>query len=68
MGLDGMASSCARGDSGWMLEKFLLWKKLLERAAQGGGGVTDPEGVQETFRYCTEGYGLVENIGDRWKD
>ena len=23
-------------------------------------------GVQETFRCCTEGRGLVGNIGDRW--
>jgi len=28
--------------------------------AQGGGGVTIPEGVQETFRCCTEGHGLGE--------
>jgi len=39
---------------------------MLERTAQGGGGVTDPEGVQEMFRCCTEGNGLVGNIGDRW--
>ena len=36
-----------------------------ERAAQRGGGVTDPGVVQETFRCCTEGHGLVGNIGDR---
>ena len=34
-------------------------------AAQGHGGVTDLESVRETFR-CTEGHGLVGNIGDRW--
>ena len=32
----------------------------------GGGGdeVTNPGGVQETFRCCTEGHGLVGNIDD----
>jgi len=28
-------------------------------AAQGGGGVTIPGGVQETFRCCIKGHGLV---------
>ena len=37
----------------------------LEWAAQGGGGVTVPGSAQETFR-CTEGRGLVGNVGDRW--
>ena len=31
----------------------------MEWAAQGSGGVTIPGGVQETFRYCTKGHGLV---------
>ena len=39
---------------------------MLEWDAQGGGGVTVPGGVQGTFRHCTEGRGLVGNIGDRW--
>ena len=26
----------------------------------------DPGDVQETFRCCTEGHGLMGNIGDRW--
>jgi len=30
-----------------------------------GGGVTDPGGVQGTFRCCVEGHGLVRIIGDR---
>ena len=34
--------------------------------AQGSGGVTVPGDVQEAFGCCTEGYGLVGNIGDRW--
>jgi len=39
---------------------------VLEWAAQGGAGVTDPGGVPETFRCGTEGQGLVGIIGDRW--
>ena len=38
---------------------------MLEWAAQGGGGVTVPGGVQETLRCCTKGRGLVGNIGGR---
>ena len=38
---------------------------MLEWAAQRGGGVIDPRGVQETFRCCTEGHGLMGNIRDR---
>jgi len=37
----------------------------LEWAAQGGGGVTVLGSARETFR-CTEGRGLVGNVGDRW--
>ena len=33
--------------------------------SQGGGGVTDPGGVQGTFRRCVEGRGLVRTIGGR---
>ena len=56
-----MASSCTRGDSGWMLGKIYSLKECeaLEQAAQGGGGITSPEGVQEMFRCCTNGHGLV---------
>ena len=39
---------------------------MLEWAAQGGGGVTDPGDVQEAFRCSNEEHGLVGNIGDRW--
>ena len=35
---------------------------MLEQAAQGGGGVTALGGVQETYRCCTEGHGLVGGI------
>lgn len=38
----------------------------MERAAQGGDGVTVPGGVEETFRCCTGGHGLVGNIGGGW--
>jgi len=43
------------------LEEFLLLKssEALAQAAQGGGGVTDPGGVQETRGCGTEGHGLV---------
>ena len=37
----------------------------VAHAAQGGGGVIVPGGVQEAFRCCTEGHGLVGNIGGR---
>ena len=40
--------------------------QALEWAAQGGGGVTVSGGVQEKFRCCIEGHGLVGNIGDIW--
>jgi len=39
---------------------------VLEWAAQGGGGVTDPGGVQGTFGHCVEGHGLARTIGDGW--
>jgi len=48
IGLEGTASSCARGGSCWKLEKFLLRKssQALGRVAQGGGGVTVPGDVE----------------------
>jgi len=33
--------------------------EVLEQAAQQGGGVTSPRGVQEKGRCCTERYCLV---------
>jgi len=33
--------------------------EALAQVAQGGGGVTIPGGVQETFRCCTKRHGLV---------
>ena len=43
-----MASSCTRRGSGWILG-YLLRKssEAVAQAAQGGGGVTVPGGVQE---------------------
>jgi len=38
---------------------------VLEQVAQGGGGVINIGGVQETFSCCSEGHGLVGNTGDR---
>jgi len=38
----------------------------VEWAAQGGGGVTDPGGVQGMFGRCVEGHGVVRTIGDVW--
>ena len=61
-----MASSCSRGDSGWTLgnnSSLREWSSA-GMSAQGGGEVTDLGGVQEMFRCCTEGHGLVGNIGD----
>ena len=40
--------------------------QALEQAVQGGGGVTDPRGVQGMFRCCVEERDLVRTIGDRW--
>ena len=52
-----MASSCVRGY--W--EKFLHWKsgQALDQAAQGGGGVTIPGGIQKMCRCGTSGHGLA---------
>lgn len=33
---------------------------MLDRAAQGAGGIAIPESVSEIFRCCTKGSGLVE--------
>jgi len=52
-----MASSCAKGVSGWTLGKISSlkqWSGAEMGYPGGGGGVSTPEGVQETFRCCTE--------------
>ena len=40
--------------------------QALEWAAQRGGGVTDPGGVQGTFGRCVEGHGLL--VMGEWLD
>ena len=40
--------------------------QALEWAAQGGGGVTIPGGVQGTFGRGAVGHGLMRIIGDGW--
>jgi len=37
-------------------------------AAQRGGEVTTPGGVQGMFGRCVEGHGLMRTIGDGWMD
>ena len=55
-----MASSCTRGDSGGMSGKISQNDdEVLEQAAQGGGGVTVPGGVQEQCRCGTKRDRLV---------
>jgi len=39
---------------------------ILEWAAQRGGGVTEPDGVQGAFGCCVEEHGLVRTIGEGW--
>ena len=65
-----MASSCAREDSGWTLgNNTLKGGQALAWAAQRGGGVTEPGGVQRAFGCCVEGHGLARTIGDgEWLD
>jgi len=65
-----MASSCARGDSGWMLgnttSQVVFSDQVVEWAAQGGDGDTNPGGVQGMFRHCVEEHGLMRTVGDGW--
>jgi len=51
-----------------MISKKLLSERelALEWAAQGGGGVTIPAGVQKMFRCCIEGHDFLGNIDGRW--
>ena len=47
---------------GWKIRMLFLLRKsgeALAQAAQGGGGVALPGGVQDMFRCCTEACGLV---------
>jgi len=38
----------------------------MERAAQGGGGVTVPEGDREVCRCGTKEHSLVGNVCGKW--
>ena len=58
-----MASSCAREGSGWTSGNTTSLKGW-SWAAQRGGGVTEPGGVQRAFGCCTEGHGLAGTIGE----
>ena len=51
--------------SDWILGKYSSLKEWSrpEWAAQGGGGITVPRGIQETLRCCTEGDSLA---GKHW--
>ena len=66
IGLEGMASSCAREGSGWTLGNTTSLKGWsgTGMGCQGGGGVTDPGGVQRAFGCCVEGHGLARTIGE----
>ena len=55
---EGMALSCAGGYSGWILGRNSSQSNnAVAQAAQGGGAVTIPGGVQELWRCGTEGRG-----------
>lgn len=49
-GLEDVASSCARGGSGWISERIHSQKELSN---QGGGGVSIPGSVQEKSEHGT---------------
>ena len=59
LGKEGVALSCSRGGSGWILGKMHSQKEgwTLTLSAQGGGGVTVPESIQEEGRCATKGHG-----------
>jgi len=63
-----MASSCTRGNSRWTSGNTS--PQEWSGAGMGCPGrwwSHHPWSVEETFRCCTEGHGLVGNIGDMWK-
>jgi len=61
-----MASSWTRRDSGRLSGNTPREWSGAGMDCPGGGGVTIPGGVQQAFRCCTEGRGLVGNTVDRW--
>jgi len=54
--------------SSWILGKVPLRKSsnALAQAAQGGGAVTIPGGVQEKDRCCTDGHDLEQSQVNGW--
>ena len=61
-----MASSCVREGSVWTFGNTTSLKGWSGTAmgCQGGGGVTNPGGVQGTFGCCVEGHGLARTIDE----
>ena len=58
IGGERMASSCSTGGSGWVLGNILRKSDdAVAQAAQGGGAVIIPGGVQEEGRCDTERHG-----------
>lgn len=62
----GIASSCTREGSGWVLGKIYSPKEWSGAGMSCPGGVTIPEGVQETCRCGTKEHSSVGSIGGRW--
>jgi len=60
-----MASSCTRGDSSWILGKVSSPKEWSSTGTGCPGRWWSHRrgSVQEMFRCCADGCGLVENIG-----
>jgi len=57
----------APGKSRLDVRKYYFSERVVRHwkwAAQRGGGVTKPGGVQRTFGCCAEGDGLVRTIGE----
>lgn len=53
----------------WPGEFFSQKSEALAQASQGGGGVTVPKGVQETWRCGSQGHGLwVLLVVGEWLD
>jgi len=67
IGQEGMASSCARGGSGWILAVTSPKKQWCTgTGCPRSGGVTIPGGVPETCRCGTWGHSLVGKVVGRW--